>query len=148
MGNCSYYVKGDWQTLSAQSLFFGSGRANQELQAFSGGFAYARKQAVMRLWTDIGMVGGDGAVDMDVDYKLERIEYEINKQRYIDMLINFMAMGTAVTERPDRKSRISPTPRMVIDLSGCGLNSVDFEDPLEDVGYSSDYSEDFSELDE
>lgn len=142
MGNCSYYAKGTQQTASAQQGIFGS-QINQELVAFSEGFVTARKQATQRLWNEIGMSLGDGAVDMNIDYKLQRIEYTSGNRTIIDMLVHFMAMGTAITERSDAKARISKTPRMVIDLSGSGLSSVDFEDPLYSMGgYSSSFDDD------
>jgi len=132
MGNCSYYIKGDRSTTQAQLGWFAS-RNNQELTVFNDGFAFARREANQRLWIDIGLHGGDGAVDMDVEYKLERIEYEINNIRYIDMLVNFSAMGTAVITRPDGQKRISHSPLMFIDLSKRAEKAVDFEDPLEDL---------------
>ncbi len=49
------------------------------------------------------------------------------------MLCNFMAMGTAIVERPDGKKRIEHTPRMVIDLSGSGLRELEFDDPIADL---------------
>ncbi|HMW91705.1 MAG TPA: heavy metal-binding domain-containing protein [Candidatus Obscuribacter sp.] len=147
MGNCSYYIKGNRQSNSAQMGWFGS-LANQELMVFSEGFAYARKQANQRLWIDIGLNGGDGAVDMTVDYKLERIEYESNRVTFIDMLVNFMAMGTAVVDRPDGKKRISPSPLIVIDLSRRGKSDVEFDEPLSNYvatasyGAEDDYDDD------
>lgn len=147
LGNCSYYIKGDSQTRSAQMGWFGSLR-NQELEAFSNGFVYARRQAVMRLWQDIALNGGDGAVDMDVEYKLERIEYESNRVTYIDMLCNFMAMGTAIVDRPDGKKRIEHTPRFVIDLSRSGLRQIEFDDPIANLTTSTYSANDDDDDDE
>jgi uncharacterized protein YbjQ (UPF0145 family) len=135
MGNCSYFVRGDWQTRSATVGFFAS-LSNQELTQFNDGFAWARRIARERLQYEIGIEGGDGAVDMDVEYKLHRIEYESNHQTYVNMLINFMAMGTAVIGRPDGKARISHQPLLIMDLSGRSKREVEFDVSMENLAQS------------
>ncbi len=115
MGNCSYFVYGDWQTRSAQFGFFSS-LSNQELTQFSNGVSTARHIALDRLRQDIAAEGGDGAVDMDVEYKIHRVRYESNNQEYVNMLVDFMAFGTAVIARPDGKARIRHQPLFILDL--------------------------------
>jgi uncharacterized protein YbjQ (UPF0145 family) len=140
MGNCSYYVQGGNQVRSAQLGFFSS-MVNQELEVFSRGYSDARKIAVQRLWSDVAANGGDGAVDMDVDYTIEKYEYEMNNRTYIDMMVNFMAMGTALTARPDGKKRISTAPLMMIDLATRSKREIEFDEPLNNY-VSSTYSTD------
>lgn len=144
MGNCTYYVQADWQTRSATNSFFGSA-PNQELMQFSQGFSTARELAVSRLTSEIALMAADGGVDMDVTYSIQPIHVERNRISYMDMLFNFLAMGTAVTSRPDGKARISHKPMMVIDLARNGLRSLEFDDPLEDIGQSN-YAADDDEL--
>lgn len=141
MGNCSYYAKGDRQTSSAQMGFFGSLR-NQELSAYNAGFEQARRSARMRLWQDVALNGGDGAIDMDIEYELELVEYEQSNIRYIDMLCNFMAMGTALIKRPDGKKRIEHSPLFVIDLRAQASNKVEFEEPIANLVGSGNSADD------
>ena len=132
MGNCSYFVYGDWQTRSASFGFFNS-LSNQELTQFNDGFSWARRIALDRLRAEVGIEGGDGAVDMDVEYKLHRIHYESNNTNYVNLLVNFMAMGTAVIRRPDGKARISHQPLFIMDLSGRSKREVEFDVSLENL---------------
>jgi len=130
MGNCSYFVYGDWQTRSATFGFFAS-LGNQELMQFSDGVSRARHTAMQRLKNEIGTEGGDGAVDMDIEYKIHRVHYESNNQSYVNMLIDFMAMGTAVINRPDGKVRIRHQPLFIMDLARGGGRELEFDDPME-----------------
>jgi uncharacterized protein YbjQ (UPF0145 family) len=132
MGNCSYFVYGDWQTRSATFGFFAS-LSNQELTQFSDGFGWARRIALDRLRADIAIEGGDGAVDMDVEYKLHRVHYESNNTDYVNLLVDFMAMGTAVIRRPDGKARISHQPLMIMDLSGRTKRELEFDVSMENL---------------
>jgi uncharacterized protein YbjQ (UPF0145 family) len=132
MGNCSYFVYGDWQTRTATFGFLSS-LNNQELTQFSDGVSNARHIALKRLRDDIGLEGGDGAVDMDVEYKIHRIKYEQNDTSYVNMLINFMAMGTAIKNRPDGQSRIVHSPLFIMDLAGRGGRELEFDDPMENL---------------
>ncbi len=142
MGNCTYYIQADWRTRSATNSFFNNA-PNQELMQFSNGFTEARELAVTRITNEIGSLASDGAIDMDVSYTIQPIHVERNRISYMDMLINFLAMGTAVTNRPDGKARINHKPMMVIDLSKGGLRNLEFDDPLEDLataGFADDES--------
>lgn len=132
MGNCSYFVNGDWQTNNASFGFFGS-LSNQELTQFSDGFAWARRIALERLRFETGIEGGEGAVDMDVEYKLHRVHYEQNNRSYVNLLCNFMAMGTAVMRRPDGKSRISHQPLFIMDLAGRSKRELEFDVSMENL---------------
>jgi uncharacterized protein YbjQ (UPF0145 family) len=132
MGNCSYFVYGDWQTRSSTYGFFAS-LSNQELTQFSNGVSTARHIALERLREDIAIEGGDGAVAMDVEYKLHRIHYESNNQSYVNMLIDFMAMGTAVIRRPDGKARIKHEPLLIMDLSGRTKRELEFDVSMENL---------------
>jgi len=129
MGNCSYYIRADWQTRNTTSSWFG-GIQNQEVMQFSQGFSTAREMSVSRLTNEIGSLASHGAVDMNVEYSMHPIHVERNRVSYMDMLISFMAMGTAVTNRPDGKARINPKPMMVIDLARGGLRNLEFDDPI------------------
>ncbi|MBS1992625.1 MAG: YbjQ family protein [Cyanobacteria bacterium SZAS LIN-3] len=134
MGNCSYFVYGDWQTRSATFGFWAS-LANQELSQFSDGVVRARHTAMQRLKNEIGVEGGDGAVDMDIEYKIHRVHYESNNTNYVNMLIDFMAMGTAVKRRPDGKARIRHEPLIIMDLAKRSVREIEFDDPIEDYAH-------------
>jgi uncharacterized protein YbjQ (UPF0145 family) len=126
MGNCSYFVYGDWQTCNSSFGFFAS-LSNQELTQFTQGLNTARAMAMNRLRQNIAIEGGDGAVDMDVDYHLHHHHYEKSNQTQVNMVIEFMASGTAVICRPDGKARIAHQPLFIMDLSGRSKRELEFD---------------------
>jgi uncharacterized protein YbjQ (UPF0145 family) len=118
MGCCSYYVYTDYQTRRQQTGFFFTA-PNQEIVNYTQSFYDARELSMSRLDSELSQLSADGAIGVDVDFEIEEIEYEQNRQNQIDLLLHFTAMGTAI-----QKSEAIPAraPLMYIDLSK-GKNS-------------------------
>jgi len=108
-GVCSYYLHGDQQTRALLSNFWGQGLANQEVTQFSEGFRLARHLASERFSREVARSQAHGAVGVEVTWELEDIEYEQNDRTYHDLLVNFCALGTAITARPEP---VSPVPTL------------------------------------
>jgi len=124
MGNCSYFVFGDIQTRSAMTGFMSS-IANQELIQLQDGFNWARRIATNRLQEEIVAAGADGAVAMDIEHDMHHIHYESGNM--VNFMINFTALGTAVTRRPDGKARIRHQPLMIMDLASKTKREIEFD---------------------
>jgi uncharacterized protein YbjQ (UPF0145 family) len=127
MGNCSYFVFGNGLSRAA-SIGFWTSMSNRELTQYNDGLQAARHLAMQRLRADIAESGGDGAVDMQVKYKIERVEYEQNETHYTCMLINFMALGTAVLNPPPEASmaRFKHNPLLILDLKNGKQKSLNY----------------------
>jgi uncharacterized protein YbjQ (UPF0145 family) len=136
MGNCSYYVYGTSQTWSAQFGFFSS-MVNQELTDFNNGFTCARRLAVDRLKQATAEEGADGAVAMDVEYTLQRARLDTGNQHNINLMVDFMALGTGVIKRPDGKARILHQPLFIMDLAGRNERECHIEQKNEAVAMSN-----------
>lgn len=95
-GICSYYIYSDYQTRSILGNYWGSGWANREIAQYSDGFQKARHLAVERLTGDIRRARAQGVVGVRIDYEVEEIEYEVNDTPYRDLLVQFIALGTAI----------------------------------------------------
>jgi hypothetical protein len=72
-----------------------------------------------RLDSELKELSADGAIGVDVDFEIEEIEYELNRQTQIDLLLHFTALGTAIQKTEAVPAR---APLMYIDLSK-GKNS-------------------------
>jgi uncharacterized protein YbjQ (UPF0145 family) len=118
MGCCSYYVYTDYRTRRQQTGFFFTA-PNQEIVNYTQSFYNARELSMSRLDSELKDLSADGAIGVDVDFEIEEIEYELNRQTQIDLLLHFTALGTAI-----QKSEAVPAraPLMYIDLSK-GKNS-------------------------
>jgi len=101
-GVCSYYIHSDMQTNMVLSNSWGSGMTNQELVQYTAGFQTARNIAMTRFSHEVRRVKAQGAVGVKIDWDCEEIEYEVNDNRYVDLLVHFTALGTAIVARPDR----------------------------------------------
>lgn len=134
MGNCAYYTVADWATRSATggALFSGSWY-NQELTQFTQGFANAREMAVTRLTNEIAELHADGAVDMDINYRIIPVHVESNNTRYMNMVFEFVALGTAVVKHHDMRDRQARSPLMMIDLRGGGEREIEFDEPIDEM---------------
>ncbi len=103
-GVCSYYIHGDYQATVAMNNLWGAGMANQELGTYTYGFQEARDLAMTRFANEVRRAGAEGAVGVAVDWDFEEIEYELNEVEYTDLLVHFVAVGTAIVERKDAAS--------------------------------------------
>lgn len=97
LGVCSYYIYGTYQTRALLNNYWGSGRSNQEISEFTQGFQRARHIAMDRLKDDIRRAKAEGCVGMHIDMEVEDIEYELNDVTYHDLLVQFIAVGTAIS---------------------------------------------------
>jgi uncharacterized protein YbjQ (UPF0145 family) len=111
LGVCAFYVACDYDTARiVRGGVWGQGGRNQEITQYAQGFNHTRRLAVERLDEDIRRAGGEGAVGMEIDYDFEEREYERNKVEYIDLVITFTAIGTAIVryKAPPHHDAIRP----------------------------------------
>lgn len=118
MGCCSFYVFTDYQTRRQQTGFFFTA-PNQEIVKYTQSFYDARELSMSRLDAELNDLSADGAIGVDVDFEIEEIEYELNRQTQIDLLLHYTALGTAIQKSDTVPAR---APLMYIDLSK-GKNS-------------------------
>lgn len=124
-GVCSYYIRQDNATRMMMTNWWGGNAAqNQELPIYTQGFYDARHEAMARLSRDITDLIADGVVGVEVDYDVDHYHYEVNNQRWHDMLIHFVAMGTAIT-KDDRipVNAASLKPLIVMNLSSSSIST-------------------------
>ncbi len=97
IGNCSYYQVPTWNTRSVTqgSLFFG-GWVNQELPDYTQALYNARGLAMERMSREARAAGAQGVVGVTVDVDVTPIERGSERNRRIDMLYHFTAIGTAI----------------------------------------------------
>ncbi len=124
-GVCSYYIRQDNATRMMMTNWWGGNAAqNQELPIYTQGFYDARHEAMDRLSRDVTDLIADGVVGVEVDYDVDHYHYEVNNQRWHDMLIHFVAMGTAITQ--DSRLPVNTAslkPLMVMNLSTNPISS-------------------------
>lgn len=114
MGVCSYYIYSNWVARQQMYGTLGFGNAkNQEIDDYTWGFTAARDMAMSRLVVELSGLDADGIVGMKIDHDIEEIEYEANRTTYRDLLVNFVALGTAV-----RQVQVVPqaSPLLCIDM--------------------------------
>lgn len=114
-GVCSYYVYSDYSTRAILNNCWGSGWANREIVPFSQGFQIARHLTMERLTQDILRAQAQGVIGMHVDMEIEDIEYELNDVTYNDLLVKFIALGTAIVQELHPPTQ-APTPLLIYDL--------------------------------
>lgn len=107
-GVCSFYIHSDLQARAALNNFWGAGMANQELGHYTAGFQEARNIAMSRFAHEVKRAGAQGAVGVQVDWDAEEIEYEVNETSYVDLLVHFAAVGTAIVSRGEPISSDAP----------------------------------------
>lgn len=118
MGVCAYYMYTDISTRNAMRNWWGgNNNNNQEIELYTQGFYRGRHLAMSRLTMELGELRADGAVDMTIEPHLQEIEYEVNDTRYIDLLLNFVAMGTAVRAVPLKDRGELRKPLLVLNLA-------------------------------
>lgn len=103
-GVCSFYIHSDLQADAVLNNFWGAGMANQELRQYTAGFRVAREVAMSRFAQEVQRSGAQGAVGVDIDWECEEVEYEMNETSYLDLVVHFAAIGTAIALRREQKS--------------------------------------------
>lgn len=127
MGVCCYYVHSNAfsQQLVNYSNNWLNQVTNQEVEQYTECIYRARHLAMNRFQGDMQQMNAEGAVGMTVKCNLRDVEYESNDRTYHDLLVNFVAMGTAI-----RKGDHEPTPvkpLMIYDLASKSYRSVEYE---------------------
>jgi uncharacterized protein YbjQ (UPF0145 family) len=136
-GQSCYYISPSWsenylmRPAGSGALGIGS-FSNQELFECTSEFITARELAMSRLQEELRMSGGDGVVDVDVDYEIEHTEYEgsSTSSRRVALQVSFNIMGTAIQNPTTDNSPVIQCPILIQDLaSGKGEGvTVDLED--------------------
>jgi len=117
MGVCSYYIWTDWTASQQMYGTFGLGSfKNQEVTSYTRGFMVARSHALLALTAETKSLDADGAVGMHISHNIELFEYERSDTKYRDIIVNFVALGTAVKKQ---QVVVTPSPLMCIDLREC-----------------------------
>jgi len=115
IGNAIYVAANPWSNLETIAAMngqsFGYNR-NVELLTISNGIRFATQTAMNSLKREIEVVGGDGAVDMDVDYTLERVHGADDSA-----IIDLTAVGTAVAYRLDGQAKPLGNRLLIMDLA-------------------------------
>ncbi len=117
------------------SIALGSGSPfNQEMFECTSYFISARELAMFRLQEELQVSGGDGIVDVDVDYEIEHTEYEVSgsSSRSVALIVSFNIVGTAIAVQNPTGNNVPAVqcPVLIQDLaSGKGEGaSVEIED--------------------
>jgi uncharacterized protein YbjQ (UPF0145 family) len=117
VGYCSYYVSlGSYLTGQMRSWFNWS---NQEIDPFSQGVSMARGLAMNRAVGMARSFRAAGIVGMHIDCERTVIDYETDNpaRYYMDLLVRFSAVGTAIAAQRADHIIPSPTPTLtLIDL--------------------------------
>ncbi len=121
-GFCSYYVSlGSNLTGQMRGWFTGwsgSGTGyNQEIVPFSQALYTSRDIAMDRLLQTARKLNAVGVVGMHIDNHRQIIEYEQEREHYptlyyMDLAVNFMAIGTSITEL--KKDHVIPRPKATL----------------------------------
>jgi uncharacterized protein YbjQ (UPF0145 family) len=111
---CSYYVALGSTLTNQMRGWFGTGGYNQEVVPFTQGFYNARHLAFSRLTQMAQRFGAIGVVGMHIDTDRQVIDYETDNptRYYMDLLINFAAIGTAITAL--KKDHVIPPPKATL----------------------------------
>ncbi len=114
VGYCSYYVSlGSYIAGQMRGWFNWS---NQEIDPFSQGIYTARDLAMNRAVNMARSFNASGIVGMHIDCEREVIDYETDNptRYYMDFIVRFSAIGTAIAaQRPDHVIP-SPTPTLTL----------------------------------
>ena len=129
MGACAYYIHMDQTTRQQLYTWLGT---NREVSIFTEGYRHAARVCDWRLRDEILALQADGAVGVSINPGMEIIEYERNDVSYVDMLLNYTIMGTAVSAHPEREQN-HQSPLLVLNLAS---------KKYERLGSSADYDGD------
>ncbi len=126
MGTCSYYIHSDWNTtrITGGGLFGMFAFQNQELTQYTNGFQMARHLAMSRLSKDIQKLQAEGAIGTNIEMGIEEIEYEVNETKYRDLLIHFLALGTAIVSDHSSVRSSLKSPLLYLDLATGKTNKI------------------------
>ncbi|MDB5033963.1 MAG: hypothetical protein JWQ98_1204 [Chlorobi bacterium] len=119
-GLSCYYVATRSSTMQVLTNVWAAGQANQEITQFTAGLSKARDIAVKRLRAETEHIMGEGTVGMEIDYEVEENEYEYGNTKYIDLIITFSALGTAIIRNPHVTPDPAPSSLIIIDLASGG----------------------------
>ncbi len=111
-GYCVHYVSlGSNYTGQLKSVWFGSGGYNQEIVPFTQGFYNARHLAISRLEAMARRFNAIGIVGMHIFPSRRVFEYETENptRYYMDLMIEFAAIGTAITAL--KRDHVIPPPQ-------------------------------------
>ncbi len=122
VGYCSYYVSlGSNYASQLRSYWYGAAAYNQEIQPFTQGFYTARHLAVSRLESMARSFNATGVVGMHIDSNREVVDYEQErgeyqpKLYYMDLKVEFAAIGTAITAIS--KDHVIPKPQPTLTIT-------------------------------
>ncbi len=113
-GYCSYYVSlGSRMTQQVQG-WWGTGGNNQEIVPFAQAIYTARHLAQTRANAMAQKQGAQGIVGMHIDNQRQIIEYETEQPsaKYLDLLVHFAVVGTAITAVKKDHTIPSPQPTL------------------------------------
>jgi uncharacterized protein YbjQ (UPF0145 family) len=116
-GICSYYVYTNLQAQSQMTTWWGGSKPNQEVDHYTQCFLNARHLAEKQFSNELRRVNADGGVGVSVTYDIEQIEYEDDSTTYRDVLLNFMAIGTAIARDRHVESRRKTGALICLDLA-------------------------------
>jgi uncharacterized protein YbjQ (UPF0145 family) len=107
---CSYYVSLGSNYTNQLKGWFGRGSNNQEIVPFTQGFYNARHITFTRLNQMAQRFNAIGVVGMHIDSQRQIIDYETDNPTnyYMDLMISFSAIGTAITAL--KKDHVIPPP--------------------------------------
>src|SRR6266699_370717 len=108
-GYCSYYVSLGSRATQQMRGWFGTGSANQEIIPFSQALYTARGLAMDRLLNMSRRLNALGVVGMHINCARQIEEREANGAHYMDLTVQFAAIGTAITAV--KKDHVIPTPQ-------------------------------------
>jgi uncharacterized protein YbjQ (UPF0145 family) len=111
-GYCSYYISlGSRMTQRLQGMVFGQGMYNQEVVPFTQGVYDARELAMSRADTMARNMNALGIVGMHITNNRRVIEYETDQPsaKYLDLMIHFSVVGTAISAM--KKDHVIPSPK-------------------------------------
>lgn len=121
VGYCSYYVSlGSNYTGQIRGGWYGTGMYNQEITPFTQGFYTARHLAIRRLEDMARRFNAVGVVGMHIDAHRDVIDYEQERSGglrlyYMDLKVDFSALGTAITAL--RRDHVIPKPQPTLTLT-------------------------------
>lgn len=137
MGASCYYIYTDPTTRSRMRNWWGGNNTkNQELEIYTKGITTAQHKAMGRLENEVEHLGADGAVGMTIDMDVEEIEYEVNDTRYIDLLCNFVLIGTAVRLAPGAESKAKTRTLLCLDLATRSYRSLESTGSYDGSGFA------------
>jgi uncharacterized protein YbjQ (UPF0145 family) len=119
-GYCAYNISlGSALTWNLKS-WYGGRNFNQEITPFSHGVNTARHLAMKRVTNLARSYNAVGIVGMHITNSRQVIDYEMEsqfsgKQYYLDLYIQFSAVGTAIREQ--KKDHVIPPPKPTLTLT-------------------------------